>query len=301
VRVILNGQGADETAAGYFSYFRNYWRELVTTGRLRRTWGEIGAYARTHEASFLRLLLATAGDAARWRLGALPTYREAGVRRRRRALARDPWFRPELGAQGSRESGAERRESGLEAALKRSVSSANLPLYLRVEDRNAMAHSVEVRLPFLDYRLVSLLFNLEAEWKLRGGLNKFVLREAMRGRIPESVRNRKDKMGFPTPARKWFAGELYAPIKELLAGRAVRERGIYNQQAILNDLEAQRREEKDVSDRLFRIVQFEQWMQMLGASVSPPRAGERDTGRRGTPLTLAGPTLPAGAETVPGP
>ena len=88
VRVILNGQGADETAAGYFSYFRNYWRELATTGRLRETWREIGAYAETHEASFLRLLWATVEDAVRWRLSALSSYRRVGVRRRRRAIAR---------------------------------------------------------------------------------------------------------------------------------------------------------------------------------------------------------------------
>src|SRR6267142_2439807 len=183
--------------------------------------------------------------------------------RRRRALAGDPWFRPGLSEWNVPESAAVRRPVGLDATLKRSVSRLHLPLYLRVEDRNSMAHSVEARLPFLDYRLVSLLFSLGAEWKLRGGANKFVLREAMRGRIPESVRTRKDKMGFPTPMKQWLAAELYAPVRELLAGRDVRERGIYDSQAILRDLEAHRRGEKDVSERVFRVVQFELWVRVL--------------------------------------
>lgn len=126
-----------------------------------------------------------------------------------------------------------------------------------------MAHSVEARLPFLDYRLVSLLFGLGPEWKLRGPLNKFVLREAMRGCIPESVRTRTDKMGFPTPFRQWLASELYAPVRELLASREVRERGIYHVEAMLRDLDAHRRGEIDVSDRVFRVVQFELWSRML--------------------------------------
>jgi asparagine synthase (glutamine-hydrolysing) len=308
IRVVLNGQGADETAAGYFSYFRNYWRELVAEGRLGRAWREIGGYAVTHEASFVRLLLATVEDAVRWRLSALPSYRQIAVRRRRRALEQDPWFRPDLTARSSPESAAERRESDLAAALKHSVARASLPLYLRVEDRNSMAHSVEARLPFLDYRLVALLFNLEAEWKLRGGLNKFVLREAMRGRIPESVRGRKDKMGFPIPARKWFARELYAPVRELLTARAVRERGIYDSQAILRDLEAHRRGEMDVSDRLFRVVQFEQWIQMLKVPAPAPARPVTDRGRDrrgirlslGPPITFAGPALQTGAEILLG-
>ncbi len=263
IRVILNGQGADEMAAGYFSYFRDYWRELLTKGQVQRAWREMRDYAGTHEQSFGKLLLETVESAGQWQLSGLSAYRKLGIWRRRRAMEGDPWFRPELSERNSPESAAVRRQAGLDAALKRSVSRMHLPLYLRVEDRNSMAHSVEARLPFLDYRLVSLLFKLGAEWKLRGGANKFVLREAMRGRIPESVRIRKDKMGFPTPTKKWLAAELYAPVRELLAGREVRERGIYDPAAMLRDLEAHRRGEKDVSERVFRVVQFELWVRML--------------------------------------
>jgi asparagine synthase (glutamine-hydrolysing) len=127
-----------------------------------------------------------------------------------------------------------------------------------------MAHSVETRLPFLDYRLVSLLFGLQAKWKVRGPWNKFILREAMRERIPESVRARPDKMGFPTAGRKWFAHDLYEPMADLLTSRAVRERGIYNVQRVIADLERHKRGEIDVHHDLFHLAEFEMVAELLG-------------------------------------
>ena len=130
-----------------------------------------------------------------------------------------------------------------------------------------MAHSIEARLPFLDYRLVSLMFTLDPEWKLRGQWNKYVLRQAMRGRIPEPVRSRVDKMGFPVPWRQWAAKDLHEPMRAIIASRQARERGIYNTEAILRDFELCRRGEKDFSRRMFNMVEFELWARM---GSSPP-------------------------------
>ncbi len=261
IRVVLNGQGADETIGGYFSYFMDYWRELLWRGRIGRTWGEIQDYSITHGGSAAKLLLRVAEDTSRRLLGRIAPYRYFADSGRRRKLHKDAWFVPDL---VSRVSATSTREVGLSRVLKRSVTISPLPLYLRVEDRNSMAHSIETRLPFLDYRLVSLVFNLSSEWKVRGGENKFLLREAMRQRIPELVRRRKDKMGFPTPFRKWLAGELYGPVHELIASREARERGIYNTRVILKDLEAHRRgEETDIADRLLGVAQFELWTRMM--------------------------------------
>jgi asparagine synthase (glutamine-hydrolysing) len=145
----------------------------------------------------------------------------------------------------------------LQSLLQWSVERAPLPLYLRVEDRNSMAHSVEARLPFMDYRLVEFLFSLPSYWKLRGELNKFVLREGMRGHIPEIVRTRVDKMGFPTSAQRWFAGPLYEPMRDLLASRATRERGLYDVDRIQRDLARHKAGEIDVSSGMFNVAQME--------------------------------------------
>ena len=270
VRVVLNGQGADETIGGYFSYFMDYWRELLWKGRPGKVWDEIQTYSAAHGPSASKRLLRVVESVSRRQLSRVPAYRQLAGSWRRQKLQQDPWFVPELANQTSGSHAT--RALGLNVELKHSVATSPLPLYLRVEDRNSMAHSVEARLPFLDYRLVSLLFNLGSEWKMRGGVNKFLLREAMRHRIPESVRTRKDKMGFPTPTRKWLAGDLYGPIRGLLESREARERGVYNISAVLQDLEAHRRGETDVSDRLLGVAQFELWTRMIKEPIASPGA-----------------------------
>ena len=103
-----------------------------------------------------------------------------------------------------------------------------------------MAHSVEARLPFLDYRLVTLAFSLPGEWKLRGGWNKFVVREAMRGVIAENVRTRRDKMGFPTPSKNWWGGPWFDPMMDLLGSQTLRESGVCDANAARAELAAAR-------------------------------------------------------------
>ena len=84
-------------------------------------------------------------------------------------------------------------------ALYQDVKSRSLPALLRYEDRNSMAHSIESRVPFLDYRLVEFLFMLPEEWKIRGVTTKYILRQGMKGILPDEIRNRKDKIGFKSP------------------------------------------------------------------------------------------------------
>jgi asparagine synthase (glutamine-hydrolysing) len=133
-----------------------------------------------------------------------------------------------------------------------------------------MAHSIEARLPFLDYRLVTLLFNLSAEWKLSGPLNKFILREAMRERIPESVRTRQDKMGFPTPIGQWFRTSLFKQMRDVLMSQEARERGIYNVSEIIKDFERHQAGRIDASQRLFNVAQLEMWHRILKKPLGVP-------------------------------
>lgn len=152
--------------------------------------------------------------------------------------------------------------ANLNASLAYSVNHIPLQQILRIEDRNSMAHSIESRLPFLDYRLVSLAFGLAPEWHMRGPWNKYVLREAMRGRIPESVRSRIDKMGFPVPARDWLADALHEPLMDVLHSRKLRERGIYDVDAILRDAASHRARKLDATAAMFNVAQFETWAEL---------------------------------------
>ncbi len=256
IRVVLNGQGADETIGGYSSYFQDYWVSLLQRGRVGAAWQAVTAYTNAHGGNARARMMEAASRCLSWELYRIGAYRRWAQTRRQARLRQNPWFSADLTQHFINED-VPPSSAALSSSLKQSVVSAPLPLYLRIEDRNSMAHSVEARLPFLDYRLVSFVHGLPDNWKVRGPWNKYVLREGMRGRIPESVRSRVDKMGFPTASKKWFAHDLYEPLRDILGSRAVRERGIYHAGALIADLDRHRRGEVDLSNRLFHVAEFE--------------------------------------------
>ncbi len=90
-----------------------------------------------------------------------------------------------------------------------------MPWILREFDRASMANGVESRSPFLGWRLMVYAFALPVESKIRGGSAKYVLRQALKGILPENVRTRRKKLDFPIEIYKWLAGPLkdYAPIR----------------------------------------------------------------------------------------
>ena len=262
IRVVLNGQGADETIGGYSSYFQDYWVSLLQQGRVAAAWQAVKAYTEAHGGNSRARMTAAASRCISWEMYKIGSYRTWAQARRQARIRQNPWFSGDL-TQHFISEDTPPSSAALSTALKQSVISAPLPLYLRIEARNSMAHSVEARLPFLDYRLVSFVCGLSDEWKVRGPWNKYVLREGMKGRIPESVRSRVDKMGFPTASKKWFAHDLYEPLRDVLGSQTVRERGIYNAKAILTDLERHRKGEVDFANPLFHIIEFEMLFDIL--------------------------------------
>ena len=88
----------------------------------------------------------------------------------------------------------------------------SLPEYLRYEDRNSMAFSLEARLPFMDYRLVELGYSLPDSFKIKNGINKRIIREFAKNFCPKEIIERKDKMGFISPAEIWFKTKLKREI-----------------------------------------------------------------------------------------
>lgn len=103
--------------------------------------------------------------------------------------------------------------------LYRMVHSTVLPTLLRNFDRMSMAHSVEVRTPFLDWRLVAYAFSLPLSQRVGGGATKRIARDAMAGHMPESIRTDRTKTGFNAPIREWLSGPLGVWARDLLNGR----------------------------------------------------------------------------------
>lgn len=96
----------------------------------------------------------------------------------------------------------------INSILYRDFHQRTLPTILRNFDRCSMAHGVEIRAPFLDWRLVCYAFSLPPSVKIKDGYTKWILREAMKGILPESIRTRQSKIGFASPTTEWFKTTL---------------------------------------------------------------------------------------------
>jgi asparagine synthase (glutamine-hydrolysing) len=200
VRVLLDGQGADEVLAGYHYHLGPYLAGVAA----RRGWPAALGQAR-------RAARAT-GRRASWMMG-LAAYHRFPFPRPARNWAAARWgthpavpraaFDPRLLA-AAPSGHRHRRRVGLGEELSDNIQHSSLPALLRYEDRNSMAFSVEARTPFLDYRLVEEVRSWQASDLIVDGWTKAPLREAMRGVVPEVVRLRRDKLGFATPERAWL-------------------------------------------------------------------------------------------------
>jgi asparagine synthase (glutamine-hydrolysing) len=200
VVVMLDGQGADEALGGYHGFFGPRLAGLLARGNLRQFLKESAAVRRLHGqnrwmqtrllanellppvvADFLRRLIGRTVQAPAHldltRLGAEP--------------------RPPHASSG-------RLREPVRSLCHAQLTALSLPMLLHWEDRDSMAHGIEARVPFLDYRLVEFCLGLPEDYKLRDGWTKRVLREGMRGRLPENVRLRRDKLGFATAEEVWM-------------------------------------------------------------------------------------------------
>jgi asparagine synthase (glutamine-hydrolysing) len=197
MKVMLDGQGADEILGGYHFYFATVGIGRVAAGDLLGFWRlrsaykrEIGAFPMTVRLA-LRLLL------ARWapRLDAILRRRHSLLQLRpisvalTDALNRPEWLETPAYARAM-------ASTSLHDRLQQDIRSLMLPALLRYEDRNSMTHSLEARVPFLDHRLVEFAFTLPDRWKISGVTTKYILRQAMEPFLPEAIRTRKDKIGF---------------------------------------------------------------------------------------------------------
>lgn len=135
-----------------------------------------------------------------------------------------------------------------------------LPRILHDVDRNSMANSLEVRLPFLDYRLVEFSFTLPDQYKIRGRWTKYILRKSCKKYLPKKISHRRSKMGFPAPFDKWIRDERFkAEIKEYLD--AFKERNIVDGDSLEKVYMEHINGDKNWADELFRMMSLEMWLQ----------------------------------------
>src|SRR5262249_1640287 len=142
VKVILNGGGPDEFLAGYHNLFSNYWYTLLRAGYVREAWHEICAYCSAHGGNAWTFFQKSLYNQLKPVMGRVPAYRQLAQWKRSRKLRTHSWFTPEL-LDHLPVDNHKYSEPTLDSVLKRLVECGPLPFYLRLEDRNSMAHSIE--------------------------------------------------------------------------------------------------------------------------------------------------------------
>jgi asparagine synthase (glutamine-hydrolysing) len=197
VTVLLDGQGADETLAGYNKYIHWFLQELFTTkfhvfqqqkkmlvqNKTSFEWGM---------KNYLAALLPaqTASQLQKKSMSLLLNNRAIKRDFVEAFLERDGMYKPIV--------------TKLNDILYFNTMQFGLQELLRYADRNSMAHSREVRLPFLSHELVEFIFSLPPEMKISNGFTKNILRQTMQKSLPASIVWRKNKVGFEPPQKKWM-------------------------------------------------------------------------------------------------
>jgi asparagine synthase (glutamine-hydrolysing) len=254
ITVILSGQGGDENLCGYFKFLGFYLQQLSKDG---------------HWLSALKVLLGFLRNGT--------VFSQFKISEAKRYL---PQFaRPaEIDIRGPRLQDHDFTvmtglgDGSLAERQRIDLNRLSVPALVHYEDRTSMSWSREIRLPFLDYRLVQLLLSLGPDWKLRDGWTKWVFRKAMESYLPESIIWRKDKRGFTIPQAEWLKYELREKVENLIGGEMISaDLGLIDRQALQRRYQAYRKQPpnrgsisfKDV----FNPIALEMWLRRFEGSL----------------------------------
>ncbi|MEI9807168.1 MAG: asparagine synthase (glutamine-hydrolyzing) [Bacteroidota bacterium] len=197
VKVLLDGQGADETLAGYHKYYKWYWQELFQQRKLVRSKElaaakELGIPERFNYKNVIAALFPDIASVILERQYLVNALRQEDLSKEFvRLQSKEAYY-------------SSPANFNLNGALYFNTCVHGLEELLRHADRNSMAHGREIRLPFLDHELVEFIFSLPPDFKIRNGWTKWLLRQSMSQQLPAEIVWRRNKIGFEPPQKEWM-------------------------------------------------------------------------------------------------
>jgi asparagine synthase (glutamine-hydrolysing) len=263
VPVVLSGQGGDELLLGYPSLVNAYLGHLISRGRVLEAGREWRAWTRrtgrTHvlQAALLHSLP----------LGVRDRVRSTQVMRLADIVS--PRLRRQVSLRRFEENGRE----ALDSYVSQVFTRFSIPHLVHYDDRNGMAFAVEGRMPFLDHRLVDLMFSVEYEALFRLGTTKRVLRESFADLLPPTVRDRADKVGFHTPLAAWLRRAL-PWIEQTMTRDRIEHVGVLNGVRYARRLEELRHGSDDAALEVWRGFIYHLWVDRFDVQVE--KTSERE-------------------------
>jgi len=248
VKVMLDGQGADELFAGYPPMLAYHHAALLRGRRLAALWRALTAERARHGASFAR-------QAALLLVAAFGSRLLRGPLRRVGHPAAAPWMRAgRLGGITAFEALAGGRPADLAALRAAMTTRSSIPMLLHYEDRAS---------PYLDHRLAEFALALPPDMVVRDARTKWLLRRALRGAVPDGVLERDDKLGFATPEQRWLAEPLAGWCSRRAAGMAERRPDLLDPKAVARLLEGGRAAGQRAR-AVWRLAACDAWMERFG-------------------------------------
>jgi asparagine synthase (glutamine-hydrolysing) len=270
---LFGGLGGDELNAGEYEYFFYFFADLAIAGRDADLDRETRKWIEYHDHPIYRKSAGVMRDA----LGRLVDLGTPGLNKpdRRRMLRYRAALDREYFDLDAFEPVLDRPfPSYLKNRTYQDLFRETAPCCLRAEDRQATAAGIDHFLPFLDHRLVELMFRVPGTMKFRDGVTKHLLREAMTGLLPEETRTRIKKTGWNAPAHVWFVGPGADLLRDLAGSQRFRERGIYDAEEvrrIIDEHETIVTSSRAVDNHmmfLWQLLNLELWLRQVEAGVA---------------------------------
>ena len=246
IKVLLDGQGADETLSGYTKYLHWYLQEIAAKGKHK-------------EVKKQRILLQKAKIPLQWNFknilaAYLPSHTALALEKREYNKIIDSTFiHNQLlkKIKGKEWNGIHKPiVTKLNDILYNNTMQHGLEELLRFADRNSMAHGTEVRLPFLNFELVSFIFSLPSSFKIKDGFTKYILRKTMTGKIPDNILWNTNKIGFETPQKCWMENKQVQEMIFSSKEKLVKD-NILNASVLKNEIEPKHAHEAENIDWRF--------------------------------------------------
>lgn len=256
VKVLLDGQGGDEVFGGYFQ-MGAYLRGVLRDKNLFRIASESANFMKFFNKNGLHsftswLFPRQYGYMTRSKLSARFSIINSSLlnEMERNALYFDVEPPKKMG-------------SYLGSLSYHFIRNMTIPALLHYEDRSSMAHSIESRVPFLDYRLVELGINLRSKYLSYKGISRPLYRKALKPYLPEEVVNRKDKLGFPVPFAEWTHRSLKNLINDELSGSESPMFDFVDRKSLTNNLDAHFNKTRDYSWEIWRLLSLNNFLKLF--------------------------------------